>query len=174
MMRLFNAISFSILFFLWIYLSPLNCAFDLQLISLDFARFCNFYNVVTERRTDGPMDRQTNGWMDQWMEQWVYNVSFVYKCGRRVLKRWFFNRFCHFYKSVKDRQTDGPTDRRRDRPTDRPTDKPSYRDARTHLKTGNVMKPKLREKKDLKKENKTGLFKKKHTFYQFSFFFLQN
>ena len=103
--------------FYWCFLSPLNCTIELQLISLDFARFCNFFNVVTNRWTDGPMDRQTNGWMDQWMEQWMYNVSFVYKCDRRILKCWFFNRFCHFYKSVMDRQTGRPTDRRTTRPT---------------------------------------------------------
>ena len=99
------------------FLSPLNCTIDLQLISLDFARFCNFFNVVTNRWTDGPMDRQTNGWMDQWMEQWMYNVSFVYICNRRILKCWFSNRFCHFYKSFTDRQTDRRTDQRTDKPS---------------------------------------------------------
>ena len=123
MMRLFHAILFSIFFsFYGYFLSPLNCTIDLWLISLDFARFCNFFNVVTNRRTDEPMDRQTNGWMDQWMEQWMYNVSFVYKCDRRILKCWFSNRFCHFYKSVTDQQTDQQTDRWTDGPTDQQTD----------------------------------------------------
>ena len=63
--RLFNAIFFSIFFFiLWI----LYVSIDLfHKIPIDFTGFCdrfgNFYNVVTDIWIDG--------WTDRWIEQWT-------------------------------------------------------------------------------------------------------
>ena len=77
MMRLFNANSFSIfLFILWMFLSPLNCQLNLQLISLDFARFCNFYNVVTDRRTD---------------DICIINYNQLYVLRKMKANKWSFN-----------------------------------------------------------------------------------
>ena len=56
----------------------------------------------------------------------------------------FCNRFGDFYKSITDRQTDGPTDQRTDGPTDQQTDIPSYRDAIAASK--NVDRPNSRYK----------------------------
>ena len=31
-----------------------------------------------------PIDKQNNGWMDQWMDQEMENVSFPYRCDKRI------------------------------------------------------------------------------------------
>ena len=112
MMRLFNTILFSIFFFIfWIFFVSIELRYWLVISKILQFLQCGY------RQTDRWTNRQTNGWMDQWMEQWIY-VSYVYKCDRRILKCWFSNRFCHFYKSVTDRLTDRSTDRQTDRWTD--------------------------------------------------------
>ena len=56
-------------------LLPTNFTFDLQLISLDFARFCNFFNVVTNRWTDGQTDQRIDGPMDGAMDVQFFFLS---------------------------------------------------------------------------------------------------
>ena len=102
-----NAIFFSISCGRYLY--PLNRTNDLQLISLDFERFCNFFNVVTNRWTDGPMDRQTNWWSNG------CTMFLLYTNAMDASKMLIYHQILLFLQKhygPTHRRTDGPMDQR--------------------------------------------------------------
>ena len=97
-MQLFNAIFFLILFFIsWLLLVYFELFIDFLLVFTMSLQTKGRINWRSDQLMDGSLDRQTYPPIQINRSNWQW---------------WFYNRFCHFYKSFMDRRTNRLADQR--------------------------------------------------------------